>query len=54
MLAFNNLIRMTSERLFQTLTDTEMQMQMIAVNHQTEQGGVRGRTEGAEGVCNLI
>ena len=31
---------------------------MLAANHQTEHahpnGGVRGRTEGAEGVCNLI
>jgi hypothetical protein len=33
-----------------------IQMRMHAANHQTEQrypnGGVRGRTEGAEGVCN--
>jgi hypothetical protein len=31
---------------------------MLTVNHQTDHGipsaGVRGRTEGAEGVCNLI
>jgi hypothetical protein len=31
---------------------------MLATNHQTEHrnpnGGVRGRTEGAEGVCNYI
>ena len=33
-------------------------MWMLAANHQIEQGdpneGVRGRTEGAEGVCNPI
>jgi hypothetical protein len=33
-------------------------MQMLETNHMTEHrdlnGGVRGRTEGAEGVCNLI
>jgi len=33
-------------------------MRMLAVNHQTEyrnpKGGVRKRTEGAEGVCNPI
>jgi hypothetical protein len=31
---------------------------ILTVNHQTDYGipcaGVRGRTEGAEGVCNLI
>jgi hypothetical protein len=34
-----------------------IQMQMLAANLQTEQGdnnGVRGRTEGAERVCNSI
>ena len=34
-----------------------IQMGMLAVYHRTEpedpNGGVRGRTEGAEGVCNL-
>jgi len=33
-------------------------MRMLAANHQTEHGdpngGVRERTEGAEGVCNFI
>jgi len=33
-------------------------MQMLSANYQTEcggpNGGVRGRTEGAEGVCNPI
>jgi len=33
-------------------------MWMLAANHQTEHrdhnGGTRGRTEGAEGVCNPI
>jgi hypothetical protein len=33
-------------------------MQMLAINHQTEQGdpcgGVKRRTEEAEGVCNPI
>jgi hypothetical protein len=33
-------------------------MQMLTANHRTEHedhnGGVRGRTEGAEGVCNPI
>jgi len=35
-----------------------MQMGMLAANHWIENrvpnGGVRGRTEGAEGVCNPI
>ena len=35
-----------------------IQIQMLAANYQTEHwdsnGGVRGRTEGAEGVCNSI
>jgi len=35
-----------------------IQMRMVAANHQTEQGdpngGVREKTEGAEGVCNPI
>jgi hypothetical protein len=35
-----------------------MQMQMSAANHWSEHrkpnGGVRGKTEGAEGVCNPI
>jgi hypothetical protein len=35
-----------------------IQMRLLAANHQTEHwdpsGGVRGRTEGVEGVCNPI
>jgi hypothetical protein len=43
------------ERLCQKFTNTNV---MIVVNHQNEHGdpsgGVTGRTEGAEGVCNPI
>jgi hypothetical protein len=57
-LADRSLVWISSERLNQNLTDTEILMRTLAVNHWTEQGdpngGVRGRTEGAEGVCNPI
>jgi len=43
------------ERLCQS---PQIQMRMLATNHRTEQGdpngGDRAKTEGAEGVCNLI
>jgi hypothetical protein len=40
------------------LTEPDIQRRMLAANHLTDNGipngGVRKRTEGAEGVCNPI
>jgi hypothetical protein len=43
---------MSPERLGQSLTDTDEDA--IRLSRRTPMEVVRGRTEGAEGVCNLI
>ena len=55
MLADRSLAWLSSERLYQQLTETDVDTQ---ANHWTEAGDscgrVRGRTEGAKGDCKFI
>ena len=50
-LADRSLIQLSQERFYQSLTNTEAES---GSQHGVPSGGIRERTEGAEGVCNPI
>jgi hypothetical protein len=54
-LADRSLIKLSPERLFQSLTNTEVDAQANHwIEHRVPNEGAREKIQGAEGVCNPI